>query len=246
MLICRGCNTRFETGRENCPSCGRRAKTHAVDASASDSGSGLPPAPPAPDELEEEPGGIDVELDESVIDDPLIDAPKRGELARLATPTPRPEPPAPAPARVAARRNKRASVAPSFALDSEQVRALLSEQPELIEKGLVVHADKAGHPQGIDFETPVGDIDLLVRDARGGFVIVQVPDQGDDADLVPGLLRRMGWVRKHLCSGGETVRAVAVTNDVPEAAIYAAAGLAEGVIRFVGYRVALEFHEHSA
>ena len=85
----------------------------------------------------------------------------------------------------------------------------------------------------------------LARDLRGGFVIVLVPDDGDDPDLVPGLLRRMGWVRKHLCAGGETVRAVAVMNEVPESASYAAAGLAEGVIRFVGYRFALEFHDHA-
>ena len=37
-MLCRGCNTRYPSGRETCPSCGRRAKTHGVEDGASDSG----------------------------------------------------------------------------------------------------------------------------------------------------------------------------------------------------------------
>lgn len=247
MLICRGCNTRFENGREACPSCGRRAKTHAVDAS-SDSGSGLPPPPPVREPEEE---GIELEIDESVIDEPgggyepEIDELDQEEVVPVrARPIPTPKP-APVPPRAAATPRKRVE-APSLALDPAQVRALLAEQPGLLEKGLSVHSDAKGKPAGLDFETPVGDIDLLARDPRGGFVIVLVPEPGDDTDLVPGLLRRMGWVRKHLCGGKENVRAIAVLNDVPESAVYAAAGLAEGVIRFVGYRVTLAFEDHGA
>jgi len=148
----------------------------------------------------------------------------------------------PAPAPVVARRAPRPA-APTLSLDPGQVRALLAEQPGMVEKGLGVHSDASGRQVGVDYETPVGDIDLLARDPRGGFVIILVPEH-EDPDLVPGLLRRMGWVRKHLCKSGEAVRAVAVMNDVPESALYAAAGLSDGVIRFVGYRFALEFYEH--
>lgn len=242
MLICRGCSTRFESGRPQCPICGRNAKAHAVEANASDSGSSLPPMPANPDATLK---GLDVDIDDSVIDDdgPEIEEPEKQEVIPVRT---RPAP-APAPAakpRVAAAARKPAS-APSLSLDSAQVRSLIVEQPGLLEKGLGIHADAKGKPIGESFETPVGDIDLLARDLRGGFVIVLVPEDSEDPDLVPGLLRRMGWVRKHLCAGGETVRAVAVMNEVPESASYAAAGLAEGVIRFVGYRFALEFHDHA-
>jgi hypothetical protein len=244
MLMCRGCSTRFDSSRQACPSCGRPAKLHAVEANASDSGSGLPPPPPVPeDDL-----GADLDLGGPMLeeDPPELEVPEKEEVAPLrsrparAPVSPRP----PKPARAASPRKSPA--APSFSLDPAQVRALLVDQPVLLEKGLRVHAGGDGKPLGIDFETPVGDIDLLARDPRGGFVIVLVPEEEDDADLVPGLLRRMGWVRKHLCSGGETVRAVAVMNDVPESATYAAAGLAEGVIRFVGYRIAVEFHDQPA
>jgi hypothetical protein len=148
-----------------------------------------------------------------------------------------------APAPVVARRAPRPAP-PTLSLDPGQVRALLAEQPGMVEKGLSLHTDAAGRQVGVDFETSVGDIDLLARDGRGAYVIALVLEE-EDPDLVPGLLRRMGWVRKHLCKSGETVRAVAVMTEVPESAFYAAAGLADGVIRFVGYRFALEFFEHT-
>ncbi len=277
MLMCRGCGTRFETGLEACPSCGRRAKTHAVDASASDSG--LPPAAGAPanEESAEEPDELEPDLlevddatiaDEVEIEDPVsvpapipapIPAPSRA-AKKAAVPAPEPAPvrdpapvaqkaaapaPSPAPAPIAARRKRVEAVAPPLALDPAQVRAMLSEQPGLIEKGLGVHSDATGRPVGVDFETPVGSIDLLARDLRGGYVVLMVLEPGDTEDLVPGLLRRMGWVRKHLCTAGEAVRAIAVVNELSESALYAAAGLADGALRFVGYRVSLDFHEHA-
>jgi hypothetical protein len=252
MLHCRGCNTRFASGRSQCPSCGRPAKTHAVEANA-DSGSSLPPMPPNPDETTAGnvarvgAAGVDIEIDDSVIEDddgPEIEEPEKEVIPVRTRSAPAPVP-APAPAPVRASAARKPASAPSLSLDSAQVRSLIVEQPGLLEKGLGVHADAKGKPIGESFETPVGDIDLLARDLRGGFVIVLVPEDNEDPDLVPGLLRRMGWVRKHLCAGGETVRAVAVMNEVPESASYAAAGLAEGVIRFVGYRFALEFHDHA-
>jgi hypothetical protein len=252
MLMCRGCNTRFESGRSQCPSCGRPAKTHAVEMSASDSGSSLPPMPANPEEttggLRKTRAGVELDIDDSVIEDddgPEIEEPEKEEVIPVRSrpaPAPTPEPARPARPPAAARKP---AGPPTLSLDTAQVRSLIVDQPGLLEKGLGIHADAKGKPIGETFETPVGDIDLLARDLRGGFVIVLVPDDGEDPDLVPGLLRRMGWVRKHLCAGGETVRAVAVMNEVPESASYAAAGLAEGVIRFVGYRFALEFHDHS-
>lgn len=263
MLMCRGCTTRYANGRSHCPSCGRPARTHAIDV-ASDSGSGLPPPPPPPDETSmDDLGGIQHQPDESVIEERDELAPHKDELEidkdeleldkdeleiekevaprarKRSTTAMRKAAPAP----VVARRAPRPAP-PTLSLDPGQVRALLAEQPGMVEKGLNVHSDAAGRQVGLDFETPVGDIDLLARDPRGAFVIILVVEH-EDPDLVPGLLRRMGWVRKHLCKSGEAVRAVAVMNEVPEAAFYAAAGLADGVIRFVGYRFALEFYEQT-
>jgi hypothetical protein len=235
-----------------CPSCGRRAKTHAVEDGASDSG--LPPMPKHESSSGDssgqmDPDGIRVELDESIMETEKEDVVVRSRATKPKpkppTRAPAPAPPPPAPPMAMPRRRPKPA-APQLSLDAAQVRALLSEQPGLIEKGLGVHADAQGRPVGVDFETPVGAIDLLARDLKRNFVVVLVPEPDDDEqDLVPGLLRRMGWVRKHLCHGGESVRAIAIVNELPEAAVYAAAGLSDGAVRFVGYAVTLEFHDHA-
>ena len=103
MLMCRGCNTRFESGREACPSCGRRAKTHAVDDGASDSGhppmTSLPVARPGDNEdsgdIDED--GIQVELDESVMETEREEVVVRSRPPKPPKPAPRAPVPAPAP-----------------------------------------------------------------------------------------------------------------------------------------------------
>jgi RecB family endonuclease NucS len=125
------------------------------------------------------------------------------------------------------------------------VKVLLSEQPGLLEKGLGLYADEEGEPLGIDFPTPVGSIDLLCRDRKGGFVVVHLPARDEVDESVSAMLRRMGWVRKHLAGGGEDVRGVVVLDQLPEALAYAAAGAA-GSIAFKGYQLQLTFHDLEA
>ena len=61
-------------------------------------------------------------------------------------------------------------------------------------------------------------------------------------DSLSGMLRRMGWVRKHLASAGEDVRGIVVVEQLPEDLAYAAAGLG-GAIAFKGYCLSLTFHD---
>ena len=42
-----------------------------------------------------------------------------------------------------------------------------------------------------------------------------------------------------------TPSTIAVVNELPESALYAAAGLADGALRFVGFHVSLDFHDHA-
>jgi hypothetical protein len=129
--------------------------------------------------------------------------------------------------------------------DADQVKTLLAEQPGLLEKGLGLYADEEGEPLGIDFPTPVGSIDLLCRDRKGGFVVVHRPARDEVDESVSAMLRRMGWVRKHLANGGDDVRGVVVLDQLPEGLAYAAAGAA-GSIAFKGYQLALTFHDLDA
>ncbi len=214
MLVCRACNTRFDAGMTACPSCGRRAADHAADAGASGSGL-LPQATPVDQDAE-----IDLELEDAVGDESPPKAAERpdGEPERKRTATPS-----------------------AMKADAEQVRKILAEQPGLLEKGLGLHADEDGEPLGIDFPTPVGSIDVLARDRKGCFVVVHVPAPDEVADSVSGMLRRMGWVRKHRANR-EEVRGVVVLEQLPEELSYAAAG-AGGAISFKGFRFALTFHD---
>lgn len=234
MLLCRACNTRFEEGSRACPRCGRRVGETLVDAGSTGSGPGatspnaaLPPAP-----AQEEEVGIDLELEERHVVEEKT--PLAARLGLRERPRRRAEVSQQA-ARV------REPVAPIVGLDAAQVRALVSEQPGLLEKGLGVHSDDAGNPIGVDFETPVGDIDLLARDTRGNIVIVMVPEPSELDSVVPDMVQRIGWVRKHLAEG-EEVRGIAVMEHLPEAVGYAAAGVS-GMVIFKTFRVALSFQE---
>jgi uncharacterized Zn finger protein (UPF0148 family) len=220
MLMCKACNTRFTQGTLLCPSCGRRASEHSTDAGSS--GSAAIPLPvrssPSPNEPEE----IDLELDED-------DVVARPSLETAAARDPRPQ----------TGRTRRTPI------DVEQVRAMIAEQPGLLEKGLGLHADDEGDPLGIDFPTPVGSIDVLGRDRKGGFVVVHVPAPDEVADSVSGMLRRMGWVRKHLSAAGDEVRGIVIVEQLPEDLAYAAAG-AGGAIAFKGIQFALTFPDLEA
>lgn len=228
MLVCRACNTRYEESRAACPSCGRRSSRNATESSG-DSG----PLPPST-ALGGDPDAID-------LDEPVVAREPRPRAARAAS--------APAKGRGAsgASGSAVASAVAKGEVDvaPDQVKVLLGEQPGLLETGLGLHANDDGDPVGIDFPTPVGSIDLLARDRKGGFVVVHIPDRDEIADSVSAMLRRMGWVRKHLAEDGGEVRGVVVLDRVPEELVYAAAG-AGGAISFKSCRLSLSFHDLEA
>jgi hypothetical protein len=215
MLVCRACKTRFEKGTRACPSCGRRATASSADSGSSD----ISPLPPSAGPTE-----IDLELDESqVLEEQApaaAPASKRKKTRSARTPAPRVE----------------------IATGLDQVKSLLSERPGLLEKGLGIYADEEGEPAGVDFETPVGSIDLLCQDRKGGFLAVHLPAPNEVAESVSALLCRMGWVRKHLAEDGAAVRGVVVLEQLPEELAYIAAGAA-GAIEFKGFELGLSFHD---
>lgn len=235
MLLCRACNTRFEETLRACPRCGRRTTESVGDASPSggpllDMGGDTGPllaARPMEEEV-----GIDLELGEQ---DVLEQHPTTVQrTARPARPRRKPE----SPGVVARVREPGPSV---LGLEPMQVRSLVTEQPGLLEKGLGIHSDDAGHPIGVDFATPVGEIDLLARDMHGDLVVVMVPAPSEFDSIVPDMVQRIGWVRKHVAEG-DHVRGIVVLQELPEAVGYAAAGVA-GMVSFKTYRVALTFLE---
>jgi hypothetical protein len=222
MLVCKACSTRFERA-VFCPSCGRKASEHAVEV-----GRAKPDVPPLP--LADAGAEVDLELEESSV----VEKPKRAEGPASAKEVRMPE-------SVPARRRAREAASPPVQLDCGAVRGLVAEQPGLLEKGLGVYADEHGKPVGVDFPTPLGEIDLLARDKAGAFVVVMVPEPGDWAQLVSDVVQRIGWVRKHV-AGGKEVRGVVVVDHLPEEVGYAAAGVS-GTVSFKTFRIAVQFDD---
>ena len=126
-------------------------------------------------------------------------------------------------------------------MDADGLRDMLAAQPGLLEQGLKIYAEK-GKSAGVGYSTPVGDIDLLARDANGDLVVVMVAASGQASQLTDDLLQRMGWVRKQLCGKGESVRAIVLLEPPVEDLGFAAAALASSVT-FKTYRVALRFDD---
>jgi len=126
----------------------------------------------------------------------------------------------------------------NFDLSPEGIRDLVIARPEMIEEGLSVHEGRDGGASGAHFETSVGTIDLLARDAASGWVIVLVAEAAQGKELVGDLLQLMGWVRKHLSAEGQEVRAIVLVDEVPEDIGYAAAAVSD-TVEFKRYQVGL-------
>jgi hypothetical protein len=127
---------------------------------------------------------------------------------------------------------------PSFDLSPDGIRNLLIARPELIEEGLCIHTGGDGAASGARFETSVGKIDLLARDAASGWVVVLIAEPGQGKELIGDLLQLMGWVRKHLSAEGQEVRAIVLVDKVPEDLGYAAAAVSD-TVEFKHYQVGL-------
>jgi hypothetical protein len=138
---------------------------------------------------------------------------------------------------------KRGGAASPFALDAAGLRGLLAEQPEVLEAGLAILRDDDGNSVGASYRTPVGEIDLLATDAEGDFVVITILDKDHGEELVAEVLKRLGWVRKHLGEGeGKKVRGIVLCDEPPESLSYTAAAVAD-TVAFKTYKVALSFED---
>ncbi len=231
-MFCRACSTRLEDGQRICPNCGRVARD--LSLSASPGGKPVAARPRASLANAQLPSPAEVELyDEVDLDDTGAAAPPP-QVARPVRPAPvRPARPAPT------RATRSGS---SLKLDPGQLRAQLAQQPGLLEPGLAVVRDEQGRPVGIGYPTDVGEIDLLARDAAGGFVVVVIADPDPLRDPVAEVLQRIGWVRKQLARSGTEVRGMVLLEAPLGDLSYTAAAVAS-TVNFKTWRVSLAFED---
>jgi hypothetical protein len=238
-MYCKLCNTRLDPGERTCPNCGNDAGPEVSlgnrpSRPAPLPSSGLADARDADDELD-----VELELDDVT-----------GEITPPPPSTPKPSARLPsklaAKAKAAIKSKKPTPVpagrAPLSAPDAAGLRALLSEQPEMLEEGLEVYRNPDGKAVGTEFSTDVGDIDLLATSPQGDLVVVMISEKGRGEALVAEVLQRVGWVRKHLGEDGGKVRGIVLCEETPDNLNYAAAAVAD-TVRFKTFRVALTFQD---
>jgi len=240
-MNCRSCRAKLSARDQRCPSCGRRnaggqdlgsASLSDIDRTAT---TPLPRAKVGEDVSEERTAsGADTRRQKRRGDS----RPAAEEPALRLTEMVRPEP-----ERARSAPRSRGAAAPATTLSApgrDEVRAMVAERPQLLENGLRIYTED-GEPKGVGFGTPVGEIDLLARDSTGAWVVVLIPEQGREKELVGEVLELMGWVRKHLSEpGGEEVRAIALLDPGAADLGYAAAAVAD-TVEFKRYKLALSF-----
>ena len=93
-------------------------------------------------------------------------------------------------------------------------------------------------PAGRQYDTRVvGRIDLLCEDTSSGTLVVMGIKREEQSDVVPRLVRHMGWVRKHLADG-RLVEGVVLTPALDETLRYAA--MAVPGVRLLRYETRFE------
>ena len=227
-MNCKVCNTRLGGGEQHCPNCG----TTVVGGKASKRGSAkrrvsrlTPNSSSATD--------LDLDIDDiEGLDDISEDLPSESSAsASLSAPKKKPSTP-----------RRKTSADSLDRPDPDGVRALLAENPALLEDGMSVFRGAGGKAVGASYSTEVGVIDLLATDAKGELVVVMIAEKGQAEELVPEVLKRIGWVGKHLAKGKNKVRAIVLVEEAPESLNYAAAAVS-GTVSFKTYQVSLCFQD---
>ena len=219
-MYCETCQERLKSGARKCPNCGHATQKGRNLGSGSVRGTTTQTAyslPLAPQLVEEEPKVAETK-------------------AKEAKKQPRPAVRKASPAKKSAPKPSRAE--PKFELSPDGIRDLLIARPEWIEEGLCHHTDGDDDAAGARFETSVGRIDLLARDAASGWVVGLVAESGQGKELMGDLLQLMGWVRKHLSAEEQEVRGIVLVDSAPEDLGYAAAAVSD-TVEFKLYRVGL-------
>lgn len=113
------------------------------------------------------------------------------------------------------------------------IEDLYAGNPSLLEKGLSLV------PDGRQYSTPIGRIDLLCRGQDKAFVIVEVKadEAGDSA--FGQILRYIGWVHRNIREARSNVRGIILARRFPEKARYSRIGLLRA-----DYQEFLKFREH--
>ena len=100
-----------------------------------------------------------------------------------------------------------------FVYESD-LRDFLGEHLDKLEKGLILYKDEQGRA-GLEYPVENGRIDILARDSKGGFLVLELKVSQGRSKTLGQLLYYKGWVERNLAHGNN-VRGVIVAKEVPE------------------------------
>jgi len=99
------------------------------------------------------------------------------------------------------------------------LRDILKQGLYILEDGLKLFVDKNGK-EGYDYPSPVGSIDLIGQDKKGGLVLVKIERAEESTTLISKLAAQVGWAKENLSEGKE-VRAFILSAHASEELKYA-------------------------
>jgi RecB family endonuclease NucS len=73
--------------------------------------------------------------------------------------------------------------------------------------------DENGNTGQQYYTEEVGYIDLLAKNSKGNFVVIELKKGRRDDEVIGQVLRYMGWVRKNLCKKNEEVHGLIVVGE---------------------------------
>lgn len=108
----------------------------------------------------------------------------------------------------------------SFAAE-HHLRDFLAKNLHVIEDGLQLYVDEGG-TVGVEYKTPMGRMDLLTVDKKGGLLIVELKVERGPDEVCGQIMRYYGWVKRHIANG-KTVRGLIIAQHISERIRYALA-----------------------
>lgn len=94
-------------------------------------------------------------------------------------------------------------------------------------------------PNGRQYSTPIGRIDLLCQSRDGEYVVIEIKADEADDSAFGQILRYIGWVHRNIEDAENNVRGIILAGKFPETARYSRIGLLKD-----DYKDFLKFKKH--
>jgi RecB family endonuclease NucS len=122
----------------------------------------------------------------------------------------------------------------------DHLRDYLAKHLEEIEPGLQLYVDDDGQV-GIEYQTPIGRIDILAVDQNDSFVVLELK-VGKGPDAVSGqVMRYMSWIKRNMNNNCKPVRGMIIAQIISDKIRYALADVEN--VQLKEYELVMKFKD---